>query len=457
MDTLPYELFADILKHVKQNEVLNIIESSKLPRMFCYLLQVYSIRNYNHVPNEKICLVKISTQINDLIDENMFEKNKFRKLYLPSILRYLNILGGDKSFSNLNLITLPKKLKTFIFHLDEYYNISMLNVKELLTTTFPIGCPLKLEKICINESYVKDSDISNLPYTLKYLDLRKTNCGQISTLPPRLETLLLHLFYSYELPKLPSTMKTIAISSAFDKNWNEIYNSNITRLIYTIDDVSDYSFSENFYLTDDRILVNKFTKIKYFHVVRIVNNIFSLRSFPPNVIKLIAKRYEINYTLPLTVKKLHCLKYNSKNENNMTTLIYEYHSHEIKQKYPHLTSLDIKQNNIVADFPLHLVKLTIRNYSYPANISALTKLKVLKIYNQQFKSDLSFIPQYLIYLKLHWNAIHTLIFESGDLPYLKKLVTNCRVTNLCFLKSLQYLICLKSCIIPKHVKYITLI
>jgi len=476
MDTLPYELFADVLKYVKQSEILNIIESSKLPRMFRYLLQIYTIHDYNHKSNEKQCIVKISTNMHD--GSSHFIKSKkyleFNKLYLPSFLRCLKISVyiGWGEFKTIKPITSLKKLKTFINHSDHYYDITMLNVKELLSTS--LEYPIKLEKLCITNSCIKDSDINNLPNTLKYLDLRKTNSNKILILPPQLETLLLHFLYSHELPQLPIAMKTIAISSAFNKNWDEIYNSNITRLIYTVVDASVYSYLdnemfENHRLTDDRILINKFTKIKHFHVIHIDIKIFSLRSFPPNIVELIAEHYEINYTIPLTVKKLHCLTYNSKIENNITSLIYEcqsgpwdfdnfqYYSREIEQKYPYLTSLDIKQNDIVANFPLHLVKLTIRNYSYPANIGDLTKLKVLKIGGDQPKLDLPFFPQYLIYFRLYWTYELSITIDQGDLPHLKKWETNCHTKNLHFLKSLKYLICPKSCHIPKHVKYVTLI
>jgi len=453
MDTLPYELYDIILKYINQSDILYLIESSKLSRLFSYLLRIYTIHNYDQVFNKKHCLVKITTSGFYLDGNYLYVRNNpDLGRYIPITLRSLELVESlDKNviLPPIKLQPMMNKLIEFTNHTSHYHDASKLKLKKFSTCAsetklhkYPIG----LEMLRISHPINHNTVFKKIPNTVKYLNLHFTFCQQILRFPPKLEILIVSQWFNSDLPKLPNSLKTIGLSSEFNGNWNVISESNVTRLIY-------------FLLLPSSPINNleKFTKIKCFQIISVY--FITLNNCPPNIEVLIAKNCKIDIPLPLSVKKLSCFSSYIPNSNhNIRSLNYHaFYTNHVSQIYPHLTLLNMEQNITAFDFPLDLVKLTIRNYFHPANIDKLTKLKVLKIFSRQESLDLSFVPKSLIYFKLDCQDSQILSINNHDLPYLKKLETNCLTFGLHFIPSLRYLICPKSGEIPKYVKYVTLI
>jgi len=454
METLPYELYDSILQYVNQSDKLYVIESSRQSRLFSYLLQIYTIRNFDHKFNKKQCLVKITTDNIHFNKDDIYVKHRPELgQYMPLTLRSLSIsitTQQNMVSSSTKFKYVTNKLNELVYASEEYHDLSQYEIKKLsfisytsFQSTFR-RFPRGLEMLRLTAPARHEIDFKYIPDTVKHLSLRNTFQEQIFSLPSKLETLQLSQQYNNDLPELPKSLKTIEIPHRFDHNWNVIYNSNVTKLIFVVPMLTQ--------LTKD--LLDRFVKIKYF---KIISNYMTLNHCPPNIEQLIVKDCVINFQLPITVKKLTCTEYIPETPHNITTLIHNFnckYTNDIRINFPQLTTLDVTQDDISVDFPLTLVKLTIRNYTQQTNIDKLTKLKILKIHNNQQLCSIS-VPGDLIYLKLNYRYIKKI--SINNLPLLKKLETNCYSTNLHLLPSLKYLICPKSSDIPKHVKYITLL
>jgi len=487
MENLPYELIETVIKHISPRHQLQYVNSSKMTRLFEYLLRFYRMyHNFWNINIDKLCIVSmIMTKYNKIvsaIDENVRIDESQIKCQMNN-LRYLMM---TKHFTDLDMskfsslrkyqsnvyIKIPKNIEvlSISFTKNHLFNNT---IKSLDISHVPDIYPKNLIKLKFNKleslglislTLHELGDLSKLPKSLKYLDATYCNISKLSALPPQIVEIIFGDDFNVELPELPHTLTKIHLSSNFKKSFTPIIESNIEYLsIKVIDDggfnliTSVHSDHPIFFNSD---LLSKLTKIKTFKLNDTHITMPKIKTLPPNVKKCIfctngTKMNIIDYPASLIYLKMNqthksppkSLRYLTINDSdmilpdNLISLTINYYKFHYKQKFPlSLERLSIRSSLGMKHFPL--------NFDYLINLKSCDIFSISgTISGENFPKQLK---------KLSLCCFGQLLLKIDYLYQLEYLKTNCDFELLP--KSIRYLTCNQAMMtkIPKWVKYISI-